>query len=273
MAASTRTRAVRRSSSCRSRTTRASIASRTACTTASSTRLERAGAGPILDFETYQKGRVSGLASPVVGLAKGDIIRIEVQDARDAQATAEAKVAAHRRALDEARRRLASAEASGARVRARTAVEEAERALARAERERATSVFARANAPAGGGTPLIGTLEVQFQLHDPAVGRDIVAEPIVRSAEGTAAARSQLEDKLIDEAVEPIAVAIEARFYDINKAARQQLATDALKQLDQRIAALEKRPDAGGEAAAAVLEATGYSYGERRTLPNKLTLE
>jgi hypothetical protein len=210
---------------------------------------------------------------------KGDLVRLDAQDARDAKAAADARVASYQTALDGARARLAAAADDAARARARVAVDDAERSLARAERDRAAALFAGENR-AETTTPVAGrvtvTLEARFQLHDPQVGRDVVAEPVVRIVEGPGAERAALEDRAIEDATEPIAAAISARLFDLARADKADAAVDPGRVLDAKVAALERakegtQPDPA--AAAAVLEATGYSYVERRTIPGQLRLD
>jgi hypothetical protein len=240
-------------------------------------RLAKPGVGPVIAFAEFQRRKASGLPAPAVGIVKGDLVRLDAQDARDVKAEADARVARSKAALEEARRRLDATADGGARARARAAVEEAERAVARAERDRAATLFAGPDRP-DTTSPVAGrltvTVEARFALHDPAAGRDVVTEPIVKIAEGSTQERAALEDRAIDAAVEPVAAAVEARLYDLARAERAAAASDPNRILDAKVGALEKAKDApDAAAAAAVLEATGYSYVERRTIPGQLRLD
>ena len=179
------------------------------------------------------------------------------------------------------RRRRDAAGDAGALGRAQAALEEAERSLARAEREKAaTAVAATRSARSGAGTvapgdvPITATLEIQYQLHDPETGRDVTAEHVVRTAEGRAADRAHVIERLLDEAVQPITEAVGARLFDVTSAGKRSGASDERAGIESRIAALEATPAAADSgAAAAVLDATGFVWGERRTEPSRLRLE
>jgi len=244
-------------------------------------RLGRAAKVPLLEFAAWQRERGSGAGVMPAALVKGDILRLAVMDARDAAAIATDRIAAESRRVQEARRRRDAAPDAATRARAQAALDDAERGLARAERERASSAVAAtqvgrhgASPLAPGDVPVTATLEVQFQLHDPETGLDFAADHIVKLAVGRAADRAHVVERLLEEAVEPIAAAVEARLYDVAAASKRRTSSDARGALETRVASLEADASlASREPGAALLEATGYSYAEKRTIPAKLRLE
>jgi len=250
-------------------------------------RIESQGLGPVLSFDLYRRRREAG-RSPTIGrIVKGDIVQLEVRhpfDGREPAPRDDPTLAALRRDVDEARGRLREARGAEARDEARARLEEAERRLARAERDRAAAIFASSRERRGG---LVAWTEVRCQLHDPETGRDVFDEPIVRSVEGAPGeSTEQVLTRVLAEAANAIAAEVE-KALDSSRAHTVRVGgggagglggpSAAENDLEMRIALLEKagKPHSGEleSAARAVLEATGYSYAEKRTVVAKLRID
>lgn len=242
-------------------------------------RLESSGAKGVLSFDLYRKRKEAGRLPPLAAIARGDVKRFEVSEKDGDETAIRKRIAALTEKARAARRRLLEASTAEERRRAEAEADEAERLLARAERERAASLFASSRAGEtrpvpSGERPVEVTLEARMELHDPLTGNDFHAEAVVRHAEGRASDLAALEAQLLEEAVGPLAKAVEDRLRVAASAARDRAALDPRAALDAQIAELEREGVAGREATAnAVLEATGYSFVERRTIPVRLRID
>jgi hypothetical protein len=231
-------------------------------------KLEADGAAGVLAFDLYRKRKEAGLLPPLAAIVRGELVKLDAE-AKDADLRARIEVMTERARA--ARRRVRDAATADARAAAQNDADEAERLLARAERERAASLFATS----GGGRRLSGpttlTIELRAQLYDPKTG---AAEPIARSASAEGRDPQAAEDALLDQAIEPVAAAVEARLRASAASARDRAPLDPREALDERIAELERGPvQAGAPSVIAVLEATGYSFAEKRTMPDRLRID
>jgi hypothetical protein len=230
----------------------------------------------VLFFDAYRKSKEAGALPPISAIVRGEIVRAEIGEAQRAEEALAAEIEALRQNLDEARRRLAEAREEGGRAAARAEVEEADRRLARKERERASFLLA-SGGNAGGARAenrrLSGTIEVRIHLFDPGAGRDVSSERILRTAEGrTLDGAKAVEDALLDQASEAVIAAILARLESTPPAAKSPL--DPRAALDARIAEVERNPAAAERGTLdALLEATGYSFEEKRTIPARLKID
>jgi tetratricopeptide (TPR) repeat protein len=240
-------------------------------------RLERDGAAGVLPFDLYRKRKEAGLLPPVAAIVRGEIRRAEVGVRGDPEAEIRARIDALTEKARAARRRVLAAPTPEERAIAAAEADDADRLVARAERERAASLFAAGGDRRKGPRPeepVTFSVEVRFQLYDPRAGRDVFGEPIIRAVDGRARDIETLEGEALDRAAEPIAAAIEERLRASAEAALDRAPLDPRAALDARIAELERGGAAASKTTAdVVLEATGYSFAEKRTVPERLRID
>lgn len=234
-------------------------------------RLDTGKAAGVLPFDVYRKKKEAGLLPPIVAIVRGEITKFE-EDSGNDDAELRARIAEWTEKARAARRRVLDAANADARAAAQADAEEAERRLARAERERAASLFAASGAPRKPGPVTKAKLEIRAQLYDPRNGG---TDPLGKAASADGKDVQAAEERLLDQAVEPIAVAIETRLRAAKASPRDRAPLGPREALDVRIAELEGAAAgaASGTTVDVVLEATGYSFAEKRTVPERLRID
>ncbi|GIW71630.1 MAG: hypothetical protein KatS3mg102_1172 [Planctomycetota bacterium] len=233
------------------------------------------GVEQVLGLEEYRRLLREPRPAPRLRLLQGELVRLEQR--RAAGPAAAWTLAAERLRALEAERAAERARAPEA-VAARLvlAAEEATAAeLARVERRRSEMGLEPARTELALQPLVLWLLEVRWSLHDPGAGRHERSGAWVRAEAVAAAQAASGRAQLLQAAADAVAAAVAGGTGQRSERPHPDRIRDPRARLDAQIGFLEAEGGAARDPsmAQAVLEATGYSYAEGRTLLDRLTLE